>query len=112
MVPPRFFSRRLVVALILLVGMSLWHPGGGPAVAAQTEADAAAEFAYGLSGLERDGNFDRLYEFLHPDAKAIIPREAVVGWYREDFAPLKPQAAGDCRDYGGSPGLVDLGGDG
>jgi hypothetical protein len=84
---PKF--RWLVVALIGVVCLAGQVPMTG---VAQTEADAAAEFAYGLSGLERDGNFDQLYRLMHPDAKAIVPKSAVVGWYQEDFAPQQPQA--------------------
>lgn len=53
----------------------------------------AAATAVDLSELEATGAFDALYNRLHPDAQAIIPREAVVGWYATDFAPLGPGAA-------------------
>ena len=33
------------------------------------------------------GEFDALYDQLHPDAQAVVPRSAVVGWYETDFAP-------------------------
>lgn len=45
-------------------------------------ADAAREF----SRLEADRDFDALYERMHPDALAVVPRSAVVGWYESYFA--------------------------
>jgi probable HAF family extracellular repeat protein len=36
-----------------------------------------------LSLLEATGASDALYDRMHPDAKAIVPREAVVGWFAE-----------------------------
>ena len=65
MIPSRFIFRRLMISLIVLIGLSAAYPIAGPASRAQTEADAAAEFAFGLSSLERTGNWDRLYDFLH-----------------------------------------------
>jgi predicted metalloprotease len=45
-------------------------------------ADAVREF----SRLEADRNFDALYERMHPDARAVVPRSAVVGWYESFYA--------------------------
>jgi hypothetical protein len=46
-----------------------------------------------LSALEAAGQFDALYDRMHPGAQAVVPRAAVVGWYREAFAPRGPQVA-------------------
>jgi hypothetical protein len=46
-----------------------------------------------MSGLEVTGGFRRLYNSLHPDARAIIPREAVMGWYENEFMYLGEPAA-------------------
>jgi uncharacterized protein len=46
---------------------------------------AAADAARELSILEADRDFDGLYERLHPDALAVVPRSAVVGWYESYF---------------------------
>ena len=32
------------------------------------------------------GDYDRLYAWMHPDSQAIVPEEAMEGWYREVFA--------------------------
>jgi predicted metalloprotease len=45
-------------------------------------ADAAREF----SRLEAERDFDALYDRMHPDARAVVPRSAVVGWYESFFA--------------------------
>jgi predicted metalloprotease len=45
-------------------------------------ADAARE----LSVLEAERDFDALYERMHPDALAVVPRSAVVGWYESYFS--------------------------
>ncbi|MGH2613931.1 MAG: neutral zinc metallopeptidase [Thermomicrobiales bacterium] len=56
-------------------------------VAAQADdAAGAAEAARELSLLEADRAFDELYERMHPDALAVVPRSAVVGWYESFFA--------------------------
>ena len=36
--------------------------------------------------LEAARDFDALYERMHPDARAVVPRSAVVGWYESFFA--------------------------
>ena len=35
------------------------------------------------------GDYGRLYAWMHPDSKAIVPQAAMEGWYREVFA-LRP----------------------
>jgi hypothetical protein len=55
------------------------------------EADTALAAAARIAQLEAEGRFNELYGLMHPHAQAIIPREVVVGWYREDFVPpLEP----------------------
>ncbi len=79
--------RRLLVVLVaVLLAVSFPPPAG----AVQQDAEAAAAAAVALSRLEAAGAFDPLYDQLHPDAKRVVPRAAVVGWYEEDFAPLSP----------------------
>jgi hypothetical protein len=46
-----------------------------------------------LSVLEASGAFDALYDRLHPDAQAIIPREVVVGWFTDASPALGASAA-------------------
>ena len=50
---------------------------------------AAADAARELSVLEADRDFDALYERMHPDALAVVPRTAVVGWYESYFEERK-----------------------
>lgn len=49
-------------------------------------AEGAERAAIELSQLEASRDFDGLYDTMHPDAQAIIPREVVVGWYGDDLA--------------------------
>jgi hypothetical protein len=49
------------------------------------DAEEAAERTREISVLEAARDFDALYDLMHPDAQAVLPREVVVGWYREDF---------------------------
>jgi hypothetical protein len=52
------------------------------------DSEAALAVAEMLSGLEVAGEFDALYDAMHPDARAIIPPAAVVGWYENEFIYL------------------------
>lgn len=61
-------------------------PRAAPPPPPTAEREAAATAVY-LSQLEAAGDYDTLYAWLHPDAKAIIPKAAVVGWYTHEWAP-------------------------
>jgi hypothetical protein len=76
-----WFAYHFVSAIVLLAAL--------PVAIGQRDnpdAEAAAAAARALSRLEAEGDFDALYDRMHPDAQAIIPREAVVGWYGEYLA--------------------------
>jgi uncharacterized protein len=60
--------------------------GQTPAAAQTDDPLAAASAARELSVLEADRDFDAIYERMHPDALAIVPRSAVVGWYESYFS--------------------------
>jgi hypothetical protein len=45
------------------------------------------DVTYYLSVLEAEGSFNTLYDLIHSDARAVVPRDAAVGWYRDYFAP-------------------------
>jgi hypothetical protein len=56
--------------------------GVAHSIAAQSdESAAAADAERELSRLEAARDFDTLYELMHPDAREVVPRSAVVGWY-------------------------------
>jgi hypothetical protein len=63
-----------------------------PAAAQPAEQDVleAAAVAVELSRFEASGSFNALYDRIHPDAHAVIPRAAVLGWYEHEFAPRGP----------------------
>jgi predicted metalloprotease len=92
-------SRSIIVALALLFSLITHAPMGAAAASAYlsigrapaaAQADdrlaAAANAARELSMLEAERDFDALYERMHPDALAVVPRSAVVGWYESYFA--------------------------
>jgi predicted metalloprotease len=39
-----------------------------------------------LSQLEAAQDFEALYERMHPEARAVVPRSAVIGWYEAMYA--------------------------
>jgi uncharacterized protein len=91
--------RSFIVALALSCGVITIAPVGAAVASASlstglaraaTQADdrlaAAANAARELSVLEADRDFDALYEGMHPDALAVVPRSAVVGWYETYFS--------------------------
>ena len=60
-------------------------------IASPPDSQQAAATAVYLSQLEAAGDLDTLYEWLHPDAQAVVPKEAVVGWYDAEWLPRGPQ---------------------
>jgi predicted metalloprotease len=91
--------RSIIVALALSCSVVTNVPAGTEAAPAHSftlpapaaaQADdrlaEAADAARELSMLEAERDFDALYERMHPDALAVVPRSAVVGWYDSYFA--------------------------
>lgn len=91
--------RWILVALTLMGALALSDPRVAAStstdaahpeliIAAQTDdvLDAAADAARELSRLEAERDFNTLYDRMHPDARAAVPRSAVVGWYESFFA--------------------------
>jgi hypothetical protein len=56
-----------------------------PEIAYIPDSEAALAIAETVAALEVSGDFFTLYRSMHPDAQAIIPQEAVVGWYQHEF---------------------------
>jgi hypothetical protein len=52
--------------------------------------EQAAATAVYLSQLEAADDLETLYDWLHPDAQAVVPKEAVVGWYTAEWLPRRP----------------------
>ena len=94
----RLFRSFLVALALSCVVITNAPPGAGassaqpftPQARATAQADdqltAAADAARELSKLEAERDFDALYERMHPDALAAVPRSAVVGWYESYFS--------------------------
>jgi hypothetical protein len=83
MIHLRSISRR---ALLVATSSSTFALLSAKFARAQDLASDAANRAVEISTLEAARNFDAIYDLLHPDAQAIIPRSAVVGWYRDFLA--------------------------
>jgi len=90
----------VIVALVALGPASLDaldSPSGvsglASAVVYGSDAESAATTARDLSRLEAEGDFNSLYDRIHPDAHAQVPRAAVVGWFQTVWAPMGPGVA-------------------
>lgn len=86
----------LVLALVAPAG-ALAAPSGAapsrlPALADESLA-SAEEAVREFSQLEEARDFDALYERMHPDARAIVPRSVVVGWYEAFLAGREADVA-------------------
>lgn len=57
-----------------------------------SEVTRAAAIAVYLSQLEMSGDLNVLYDWLHPDAQALIPATALTGWYQNEWRPRGPAA--------------------
>jgi len=57
-----------------------------------TPEAAAATAAVEISQFEAQGDVDGLYATMHLDAKTLIPKAAVAGWFQADFFPRGPGA--------------------
>lgn len=82
-------SRLTLVAIVTGMLLCLWpmFPAAAQPRSEVADPAIAAEF---YSRLEAEGRFSELYAYMHPDAQAIIPEAAVVGWYQQEFAPMGP----------------------
>jgi uncharacterized protein len=97
--------RSIICALTISFAMAIHSPHAGAATLwpsastpdrhAQAEEVlvAAADTVREFSQLEAARDFDALYERLHPDARAVVPRSAVVGWYESFFVNRETSAA-------------------
>ncbi|MGH2561666.1 MAG: hypothetical protein ACRDJH_21585 [Thermomicrobiales bacterium] len=63
---------------------------GSPDASLTAEEEAVEETAIALSELEAAGDFDQLYNQMHPEARALVPRAAVVGWFEDEYGPQQP----------------------
>lgn len=77
-------------SVVLLLSVLLVLGNLPRAAVAQDRAANAAAAAVELSRLEAEGQYDAVYDRMHPDAQAVVPRQTVVGWYQAESAPLGP----------------------
>lgn len=83
--------------LTLLVVVAALLALAAPASAAQAPADpaaaAAAEAARAYLVLAAAGEFNALYDRIHPDAQAVVPRVVALRSFEEIYGQLRPGAA-------------------
>ena len=79
----------VAVVLLLLTFASSTGRSARP-TQAQDATSRAADTASRLADLEIASDWDGLYAALHPDAQAVVPFEALAGWYANDFLPRGP----------------------
>jgi predicted metalloprotease len=82
--------RRFLVVLVMLAAIA--GPFGAGRVAAQDDAKDRAESAataQALFDLAADGDYNALYDQIHPDAHAVIPRAAAVGTFQEIYSAVQ-----------------------
>lgn len=81
--------RRFLTVLVVLA--AVFGPLGTGRIAAQDDAKDRAESAataQALFDLAADGNYNALYDEIHPDAHAVIPRAAAVGTFQEIYSAV------------------------
>ncbi len=83
-------AARGIILLVLAVHLSwVWSPAGIQSVSAQDqeadlrEAVATAEEIFLLAA---EGKYNAMYDRIHPDAHAVVPRAAAVGTFTELYA--------------------------
>lgn len=86
------FSRRVFIQGVAASALGVSLLGNARIRAGEPIADPMLA-AERLSQWECTGFLDVLYQWMHPDAQALIPLYAVVDWYVEDFRPLRPEPA-------------------
>src|SRR3712207_9212846 len=82
-----------VLLSIFVVAMTLLAPGAGVRGVAQAQerdvnrdrANAAAT-ATEILRLAAERKFNTMYDYMHPDAMAVIPRAAAVGTFTDVYA--------------------------
>ena len=76
----------LGMVMLAMAGVAPAAPRAGAEERTSTDVKAVVEMTYKVARLEAKGLFDVLYNYLHPDAQAIVPEEVVVGWYEREFS--------------------------
>ncbi len=82
----------LVVIVCLGTTLGNWSSSSTSAQSSD-DVQAAVDAAYFYSYLESIGDYNTEYDYIHPDARAVIPRAAVTGWFLENYWPRQPQPA-------------------
>ncbi|MCA9834275.1 MAG: hypothetical protein KC435_10030 [Thermomicrobiales bacterium] len=88
-------NRRTFLSVIAASALAVTHTSRAADQADMTGDDPmkAAEYLSLLESFTYIPSMYQLYDYMHPDAKKIVPRATVIGWYSEDFNPRGPKPA-------------------
>lgn len=84
---------RLAVLSVVVATLLITSAIRVPVRAQAIDLAAASAVAQQLSVLESQGDWDDLYDQLHPDSQLTVSRETVAYWYETYFAPNGPNPA-------------------
>src|SRR5215211_3423483 len=84
----RFMMRMTLILLAVLIAFgTLLSDGSTSPVRAQSDETRAVQItAESIFQLAADRKFNAMYDRIHPDAHAIVPRAAAVGTFDELYA--------------------------
>jgi uncharacterized protein len=70
--------------------LTLLLPAAATAQSVDRQADAAAEAAATFLGLAEQGQFNTLFDYLHPDAQAEVPRSVGLAVFQAIYGQSQP----------------------
>jgi hypothetical protein len=96
MAQQRRLDRRDLIGSMAAMTAGIALPQGVLAQPTTDPSRGSMAAAEELSQLEATEHLPALYTFyarMHPDARAIVPRHVVIGWYQDVWQPRGPQPA-------------------
>ncbi len=84
---------RLIFALAIVASVPIQSVPTVTATQATERERSAADAAYAFFELAAAGQYNALYDVIHPDAHAVIPRVVATGAFEEIYALAQPARA-------------------
>ncbi len=82
-----FWSR--LATTVMVIWMAAWTVTGAPRVAAQQDDEAAVErVVIDLVRAEQNGDYNLLYDYMAPESRDMLPRQAFVSWFKDQENPV------------------------
>jgi uncharacterized protein len=84
---------RIPFARLALTAMALWMAAllviGAPVAATQQDETAQVErVVIDLIRAEANGDYSLLYDYMAPESRDMLPRQAFISWYLEEAPPV------------------------